>query len=180
MLHSGSISRCAFTVFGVFPVRDSVPGGTRLCGRQRCCEHRRRPNQTAGLPPMSDYHQITTSSRCSVVGTFSELKITAGRDHVAVDIQSRNYDTAGWLHCDHALAKLPLETARRVRALLDAAIAASAGMAPGSPGVWSNATTRVALTRPTRRRRAARRWPPEQGGQERRTPVRAEAVDCRS
>jgi hypothetical protein len=60
-----------------------------------------------------------------------------------LDLQSRNYDTVGDLQCEHALARLPLQTAMRLRTLLDEAIAASADSTPGSPGTWGNATTPV-------------------------------------
>jgi len=98
----------------------------------------------SGLPDNNAFH------RCSVVGTFGELRVTAAHEHVVVDVRSRNYDTAGRLHCDHALARLPLEPAKRLRDLLDAALAASTNVASGSLGIWGNA----ALKGSTRRRRA--------------------------
>jgi hypothetical protein len=62
-----------------------------------------------------------------------------------VDVQSRNYDTIRRLHCKHALARLPLQTARRLRDLLDEAIAASAGITAGSRGGPTFASLDAAL-----------------------------------
>jgi hypothetical protein len=67
-----------------------------------------------------------------------------------VDSQNRSYKTVGRLHCEHALARLPLQTAMRLRDLLDEAFAAAAGITAGSPGPRSNATARVGCV--TRRR----------------------------
>jgi hypothetical protein len=96
---------------------------------------------------MSGCHQSNTPGLFSAAGTFGELQVVGTRDYVVVDVQSRNYDTTGCLHRDHAVTRLPLRTAMRLRDLLNQAIAASADFAPGSPGVWSNAAIRAALAR---------------------------------
>jgi hypothetical protein len=85
---------------------------------------------------MSGFQQYSTPKSYSVVGTFSELQVTACHEHVVVDVQSRNYDTVGHLQCEHALARLPLHIALRLRDLLNQAIEASRVTA--QPGRWSN------------------------------------------
>ncbi len=88
---------------------------------------------------MSGLQQYSTPKSCSVVGTFGELQVTATHEHVVVDVQSRNYDTVGHLHCAHALVKLPLETAMRLRDLLDQAIETSQVVFDtAQPGLWSD------------------------------------------
>jgi hypothetical protein len=90
---------------------------------------------------MSGSQQYDTSKPCSVAGTFGELQVTAAHEHVVVDVQSRNYNTVGHLHCEHALVKLPLETAVRLRDLLDQAIETSQGILDATqPGLWSDST----------------------------------------
>jgi hypothetical protein len=85
---------------------------------------------------MSGFQQYSIPNSFSVVGTFGEQQVTVAREHVVVDLQSRNYDTGGHLHCEHALARLPLQKARRLRDLLDQAIEAS--RVTTQPGLWSN------------------------------------------
>jgi hypothetical protein len=63
-----------------------------------------------------------TSRLFSTADTFGEIQIVAGSDRVAVDMQTRNYDTAGHLRRDHALASLSLTAAARLRDLLSEAI----------------------------------------------------------
>jgi hypothetical protein len=90
---------------------------------------------------MSGFHQTSTPKSCSVAGTFGELQVTAAYEHVVVDVQSRNYNTVGHLHCEHALVKLPLEMAIRLRDLLDQAIETSEGILDAAqPGLWSDST----------------------------------------
>ena len=88
---------------------------------------------------MSGLQQYSTPRSCSVVGTFGELQVTATHKHVVVDVQSRNYDTVGRLQCAHALVRLPLETAMRLRDLLDQAIETSQVVFDtAQPGLWSD------------------------------------------
>ncbi|MGD0109286.1 MAG: hypothetical protein ABSC06_35405 [Rhodopila sp.] len=101
---------------------------------------------------MSGSQQYSTLKSCSVVGTFGELQVTACHEHVVVDLQSRNYDTVGHLHCEHALARLPLQKALRLRDLLDQAIQASRVTA--QPGLWSNSAVASVAGELWRRRRA--------------------------
>jgi hypothetical protein len=101
---------------------------------------------------MSGFQRYTTPKSCSVVGTFGELQVTACREHVLVDVQSRNYDTVGDLHCEHALARLPLPKALRLRDLLDQAIEASRVAA--QPGLRSNSAVASVAGELWRRRRA--------------------------
>jgi hypothetical protein len=104
---------------------------------------------------MSGFQQYSTPKSCSVVGTFGELQVTACREHVVVDVQSRNYDTGGHLHCEHALARLPLQKALRLRDLLDQAIEASrVTVATAQPGLWSNSAVASVAGELRRRRRA--------------------------
>jgi hypothetical protein len=102
--------------------------------------------------PISGFHQFSTTKSCSVSGTFGELQVTGSREHVVVDVQSRNYDTVGHLHCEHALARLPLQQALRLRDLLDQAIEASRVTA--QPGLWSNSAVASVAGELWRRRQA--------------------------
>lgn len=71
---------------------------------------------------------------------------TPGRG-VLLDLQSRNFDTAGCVHEDHAIAMLPLDTAERLlTALNDAVLAASGTDTYRQPGLWSD-TALQALAR---------------------------------
>ena len=103
---------------------------------------------------MSGLRQYSTPKSCSVVGTFGELQVTAAHEHVVVDVQSRNYDTVGHLHCAHALVKLPLETAMRLRDLLDQAIETSQVVFDtAQPGLWSDSTVAFVADELWQRRR---------------------------
>jgi hypothetical protein len=103
--------------------------------------------------PMSGFQHTSTPKSCSVAGTFGELQVAATHDRVVVDVQSRNYDTIGQLYCEHALVRLPLNTAIRLRDLLDQAIEASQNIfAAAQPGLWTNSTVAVAGKRRPRRR----------------------------
>jgi hypothetical protein len=116
------------------------------------------PTTTAGvltrqqvLNPMAGFQQYSTTKSCSVAGTFGELQVTGCREHVVVDVRSRNYDTVGHLHCEHALARLPLQKALQLRDLLDQAIEAS--RATAQPGLWSNSAVASVAGELWRRRR---------------------------
>jgi hypothetical protein len=110
--------------------------------------------QRQALNPISGLQQYNRTRSCSVLGIFGELQVTASRELVLVDVQSRNYDTVGHLYCEHALAKLPLQNALQLRDLLDRAIEASwVTGATSQPGLWPNSVAEcVAGT--WRRRRA--------------------------
>jgi hypothetical protein len=135
--------------------RDSAPGGTRWHGHQWRYQRRRCPNQTAGRKPMSGLHLNSTSDSCSVTGTFGELQVTERCKHVVLDVRSRNYDTTGHLHYEHALARLPLQKALQLRDLLDRAIEASrVTIATAQPGLWSNSAIASVAGELLRRRQA--------------------------
>jgi hypothetical protein len=87
-------------------------------------------------------HTHNTSRLFSSAGTWGETQIVATRETVVVDLQTRNYDTAGHLHRDHALAVLSLSAAARLRDLLDEAIthAASVTLDTRETAIWSDAT----------------------------------------
>jgi hypothetical protein len=71
-----------------------------------------------------------------------------------VDVQSRNYDPVGRLHCEHALVKLPLETAMRLRDLLDQAIETSQVIFhPAQPDLWSDSAVEFVVDKLWQRRR---------------------------
>lgn len=107
------------------------------------------------LKLMSSFQRHSPTKSCSVVGAFGELQVTGCREHVVVDVQSRNYDTVGHLHCEHALARLPLQKAIQLRDLLDQAIEASrVTFASSQPGLWSNSAVESVAGEITRRRRA--------------------------
>jgi hypothetical protein len=104
---------------------------------------------------MSGFNHYSTPKSCSVAGTFGELQVTGYREHVVVDVQSRNYDTVGQLHCEHALARLPLQKALQLRDLLDRAIEASrVTFATSQAGLWSDSAVESVADELWRRRRA--------------------------
>jgi hypothetical protein len=120
---------------------DSVPGGARLAGAGGVGTTAGVLTRQQARKPMSGFRQHNTPKSCSVVGTFGELQVSAAHEHVVLDIQSRNYNTVGHLHREHALVKLPLETAMRLRDLLDQAIETSQGVLDAAqPGLWSDST----------------------------------------
>jgi hypothetical protein len=82
-----------------------------------------------------------TSRLFSVSGTFGDAQIVATPSRVLIDLQTRNYDSGGILRKHHAQANLPLETASRLRDLLNEAIAAAAEAPQHQRREWSEATT---------------------------------------
>jgi hypothetical protein len=82
-----------------------------------------------------------TSRLFSISGTFGDAQIVATRSRVLIDLRTRNYDSGGILRKHHALANLPLETACRLRDLLNEAITAAAEALQHQPGLWSEATS---------------------------------------
>lgn len=98
-------------------------------------------NDKEGKFLMSQHTAVNTSRLFSVSGTFGDAQIVATRDRVLIDLQTRNYDAGGILRKHHALANLPLETASRLRDLLNEAIAAAADAPQHQPGLWSEATS---------------------------------------
>jgi hypothetical protein len=90
---------------------------------------------------------------CSTAGTWGEAQIVAvAARNVVLDLQTRNYDTTGVLHRQHALANLPLSAAVRLRDLLDEAIQTALDTsADAQPGLWSDATVRDIAARCGRR-----------------------------
>lgn len=89
----------------------------------------------------------------STSGTWGEAQIVSlGGQNVLLDLQTRNYDTTGVLHRQHALANLPIATAIRIHDLLNAAIeTALDSPASGQPGLWSDSTVRALAERSHRR-----------------------------
>jgi hypothetical protein len=89
----------------------------------------------------------------STSGTWGEAQIVSlGDQNVLLDLQTRNYDTTGVLHRQHALANLPIATAIRIRDLLNAAIeTALDDPANVQPGLWSDSTIRALAERSRRR-----------------------------
>jgi hypothetical protein len=85
-------------------------------------------------------HSTSVSLR-STAGTWGNIQIVSTRGNVVMDIATRNYDTAGHLHRDYALANLPVATAMRLRDLLDEAISAALdASADDQQALWSDAT----------------------------------------
>jgi hypothetical protein len=89
-------------------------------------------------------HSNSYSSLTSTSGTFGVIQIAATQENVVLDVQARNYDSAGHLHRDHALANLSLATAARLRDLLSEAIeyANSARLDVRQTSLWSENTRR--------------------------------------
>ncbi len=92
-----------------------------------------------GLISMHQHHAGSTAFLRSLADTFGEVQIVAAPNRVVLDLQALNYDTAGFLHRDYALASLSVGAAVQLRDLLSAAIVAAADMPPVQPGIWSNA-----------------------------------------
>lgn len=97
--------------------------------------------------------RLQTSSQTggilSTAGTWGEAQFVAvAGQNVLLDLQTRNYDTTGALHRQHALANLPIATAMRLRDLLSTAIEnALDTSAAAQPGLWSEATIRDVIAR---------------------------------
>ena len=87
---------------------------------------------------MHQQHAGSTAFLRSLADTFGEVQIVAAPDRVVLDLQALNYDTAGFLHRDYALASMSLATAIQLRDLLSQAIAAAADRPSVRPSVWSN------------------------------------------
>ena len=94
-----------------------------------------------------------TSCLLSTAGTFGEIQIVSGREHILVDVQTRNYDTTGHLHREHALADLSLSAAAHLRDLLTDALdhAASVTLDTRQTALWSEITTKQIAGRAGRR-----------------------------
>jgi len=89
----------------------------------------------------------------STGGTWGEIQIVSTADNLVIDVQARNYDTAGHLHRDQAVVQISVQTAIRFRQLLDEAIEASLDVSAcrNQPGLWSDATTAAIASRWGRR-----------------------------
>jgi hypothetical protein len=96
---------------------------------------------------MPRHRNANTSRLFSVSGTFGDAQIVATPSRILIDLQSRNWDSTGSLHKEHAIANLPIDTAIRLHDLLGAAIDASTDANPHQPGLWSDATTTALATR---------------------------------
>ena len=105
-----------------------------------------------GSTSMSGLRPVTTSARLlSPGGTRGEVQLVATSSHVILDLEGRNYDTTGFPCRDRALANLSLETAIRLRELLNEAIAAATEADPAHPGLWSDSAVRSASAEVRRR-----------------------------
>src|ERR1700678_3876896 len=102
-------------------------------GSQHFQSNRLTPNFRTTVLPRRQEGSISchgsTSEFCSLAEVFGELQVTACREHVVVEVQSCNDDTVGHVNWKHALARLPLQKALRLRDLLDQAIEAGRGIA---------------------------------------------------
>ena len=68
----------------------------------------------------------TTRARLlSTAGTWGEIQIVWTAENLVIDVQARNYDTAGHLHREHALVNISVQTAVRLRQILGEAIEAT-------------------------------------------------------
>jgi hypothetical protein len=92
---------------------------------------------------MRQHGAASTAFLRSLADTFGVAQIVAVPNRIIVDLQTQNYDTAGLLNRNHALASLSLDAAIQLRDLLSEAIIAAASAAPPHPGIWSDATNRV-------------------------------------
>ncbi len=103
---------------------------------------------------MSRLIPVTTGARLlSTGGTWGEIQIAWAAESLVLDVQARNYDTAGFLRRDHAVVNIYVQTAVRLHRILGEAIEASldASAWRGQPGLWSDATTASIATRWGRR-----------------------------
>jgi hypothetical protein len=89
----------------------------------------------------------TPARLLSTAGTWGEIQIVPAHGTIVLDVQARNYDASGHLHCDYALARLSLATATRLRDLLSEAIVAAAVADPRQPDLWSEATLQASIPR---------------------------------
>jgi|SRR4051794_20119872 hypothetical protein len=87
----------------------------------------------------------------SIGGSFGEVQVVAISNRIVINLQTRDYDTTGFLNRDHALASLPLDAAIQLRDLLSEAIVAAENVRPHHPGIWSDATNRTVPHRMRRR-----------------------------
>lgn len=92
---------------------------------------------------MSQHRLNTTGFLRSLTGTFGEAQIVAASGRIVVDLETKNYDTAGFIHKEHALAALSLDSAIELRDALNAAISAAANLPQPHPGIWSDLTNRA-------------------------------------
>jgi hypothetical protein len=90
-----------------------------------------------------------TTRLLSCAGTFGEIQIVAASENVVVDVEARNYDTAGHLHRDRALANLSLAAAARLRDLLSEAIdhAHAVTLDRRQTALWSDSAVRAVAGR---------------------------------
>ena len=92
---------------------------------------------------MQRLSHANTSRLLSAAGTFGEIQIVSGRERILVDLQTRNYDTTGHLHREHALADLSLSSAAHLRDLLTDALdhAASVTLDTRQTALWLETPT---------------------------------------
>jgi hypothetical protein len=86
-------------------------------------------------------------------GTWGEIQIVWTAENLVLDVQARNYDTAGYLPRGHAGVNKYVQTAVRLHQLFGEAIEASLNVptSRSQPGLWSDATMAVIATRWGRR-----------------------------
>ena len=86
-------------------------------------------------------HVTYNSVLLSLDTPHAEFQVVPTCDHVVIDIQCRNLTTDGLLSREYALAHLSVRDAKRLRNLLDQAIAASQDVPdPRQTSLWSPAT----------------------------------------
>jgi hypothetical protein len=89
---------------------------------------------------MSGLHSNSTPKLCCALGTLGEPRVAASRGRV--EVRSLHYDTTYRLPHDIFVGS-PLKARQRLREILEAAVARSAGSGLRSPGIRSVATTRT-------------------------------------
>jgi hypothetical protein len=102
---------------------------------------------------MPQLNQSNTTRLFSTAGTYGEIQIVATAGNILIDATTRNYDTAGHLHRDHALASLSLSAAARLRDLLAEAVdhANSITLDTRQTALWSDITVAAEAARFVRR-----------------------------
>lgn len=125
-----------------------------MSGTRRCWQHHPVPIQTwkvkFHVQTHSRYHGRAPAFHWRHLGRNPDR---LGAENLVLDVQARNYDTAGFLRRDHAVVNIYVQTAVRLHRILGEAIEASldASASHSQPGLWSDATTAAVATRWGRR-----------------------------
>jgi len=99
------------------------------------------------------FKQLTTSTTrlFSTCGTFGAVDLVASSRGVVLSVLGRNYGTTGRRQDYNALAGLSVAEARRLRRLLDEAIAVAEDCAVDQPNFWTGPGVGSARCRPVTR-----------------------------